>query len=309
MRSSASSAGSARRLRVRELRRARGLGLAGGVARHNSGANMRSCGLGGARRALVVDDVASLNSSSGSGSPAPPAAPCPPRAPCPRKVFAPVSSPSPAGGGSSGATSRASAPCAEPGAAGARGGGRSALLPGFWRERAHLREPLTSRSSRSRDGRAPRSSSVLGARTEFATPPLPYDYAALEPHRRVDDARHHLKHHQVHRLAQRRARQAARRPATSTSRRWASTAAAAPGRDRRGDAASAERRRRLRQRLLLPLDGARRRRRPQSERLSAALVASFGGSEAFRRIFCVAALEVFGSGWAWLVYPRRRRSR
>ena len=41
---------------------------------------------------------------------------------------------------------------------------------------------------------------------------------------------------------------------------------------------------------------------PQSERLSAALVASFGGSEAFRRIFTVAALEVFGSGWAWLVY-------
>jgi len=36
--------------------------------------------------------------------------------------------------------------------------------------------------------------------------------------------------------------------------------------------------------------------------LSDAIRASFGGLSAFKQMFSLAALEVFGSGWAWLVY-------
>jgi len=39
--------------------------------------------------------------------------------------------------------------------------------------------------------------------------------------------------------------------------------------------------------------------------LSEALSGSFGGLSAFKQMFTLAALEVFGSGWAWLVYDEK----
>ena len=139
-------------------------------------------------------------------------------------------------------------------------------------------------------------------------PPLPYDYAALEPH--IDEStmrEHHLKHHQKYTdslngaLAKLRADAATKHLAKMGVDTLLQHLAEIPDEATRRtvqNAGGGYVNHDFFFRSMAPDGGGE----PQSERLSAALVASFGGSEAFRRIFTVAALEVFGSGWAWLVY-------
>ena len=149
---------------------------------------------------------------------------------------------------------------------------------------------------------------LLSLAQNLPLPPLPYDYAALEPH--IDEStmrEHHLKHHQKYTdslngaLAKLRADAATKHLAKMGVDTLLQHLAEIPDEATRRtvqNAGGGYVNHDFFFRSMAPDGGGE----PQSERLSAALVASFGGSEAFRRIFTVAALEVFGSGWAWLVY-------
>lgn len=46
---------------------------------------------------------------------------------------------------------------------------------------------------------------------------------------------------------------------------------------------------------------------PESVALKGAIVQTFGSVAAFKQLFAATALEVFGSGWAWLVYDAKAK--
>jgi Fe-Mn family superoxide dismutase len=139
-------------------------------------------------------------------------------------------------------------------------------------------------------------------------PPLPYDYNALEPH--IDEATmrvHHLKHHQTYTDKLNAALGKLRADATNKH-------LAKMGVDtllKHLDDVPEELRGAVRNagggfvnhafffRTLSPSGGGEP---AESSPLHVAIKRAFGTFDAFKRMFALAALEVFGSGWAWLVY-------
>ena len=273
------------------------------------GANIRSCGAGAAHGGCSSSTtLPSLNSSSGSGSAGSSGtySVSSSRALSSKSVFAPAVS---------SAVTRWRRVIGrdvasdgslrfEPGAAGARAVEAAVLICALvlWRECSLAIEPRTSSSTMAL------SLLHVALAQNLPLPPLPYDYAALEPH--IDEStmrEHHLKHHQKYTdslngaLAKLRADAATKHLAKMGVDTLLQHLAEIPDEATRRtvqNAGGGYVNHDFFFRSMAPDGGGE----PQSERLSAALVASFGGSEAFRRIFTVAALEVFGSGWAWLVY-------
>ena len=47
---------------------------------------------------------------------------------------------------------------------------------------------------------------------------------------------------------------------------------------------------------------------PESVALKDAIAKTFGSVSSFKQLFTATALEIFGSGWAWLVYDQKSKS-
>ena len=134
----------------------------------------------------------------------------------------------------------------------------------------------------------------------FEVPPLPYDYAALEPH--IDEATmrvHHDKHHQAYvdkanaalegtEFADKLDRGDPQEPRRAARRQ-------AEGRPQ-------QRRRPLQPQPVLGVPVARRRRRARRRRSAEAINGAFGSFDDFKAKFKDAGVNQFGSGWAWLVH-------
>ena len=134
----------------------------------------------------------------------------------------------------------------------------------------------------------------------YEVPPLPYDYAALEPH--IDEQTmtlHHDKHHQAY---VDKANDALK--GTDHEGKPIEELIANLERSPRASGGGPEQRRGARQpHALLGVDEARRRGRADGE-LGQAIGSELGGFAAFKEAF-EAATARFGSGWAWLVVGRR----
>jgi Fe-Mn family superoxide dismutase len=132
----------------------------------------------------------------------------------------------------------------------------------------------------------------------FEVPPLPYDYAALEPH--IDEATmrvHHDKHHQAYVDKTNAALQGtewADKPIEEVLRNLDALPAdkQKPVRNNGGGHANHS----LFWQLMSPDGGGE----PDGE-LRTAIESSFGSFDAFKKQFSEAGVNQFGSGWAWLV--------
>lgn len=138
-------------------------------------------------------------------------------------------------------------------------------------------------------------------------PPIPYDYNALEPH---IDARtmeiHHMKHHQTYTdklngaLAKLRAdpkqKHLAKMGIDKLLAHLDEVPEALRGTVRNSGGGYVNHA--LFFNNMSPNGGGE----PSSAPLMAAIKAAFGNYASFKSYFTLAALEVFGSGWAWLVY-------
>ncbi len=154
---------------------------------------------------------------------------------------------------------------------------------------------------------------VLAAFVELAhsqnlpLPPLPYEYDALEPH--IDTATmrvHHLKHHQTYTdklnaaLSKLRSdpekKHLAKMGIDALLQHLDDVPEALRGAIRNAGGGYVNHD--LFFNCMAPNGGGE----PQDEGLLAALKGAFGSLDAFKQSFTLAALEVFGSGWAWLAY-------
>jgi len=142
-------------------------------------------------------------------------------------------------------------------------------------------------------------------------PPLPYDYNGLEPH--IDSATmkvHHLKHHQTYTdklnggLEKLRADPEHKYLAKMGIDALLQHLGEVPDDLRRTirNAGGGYVNHDLFFRCMSPDGGGA----PQSAALSTALTVAFGSLDAFKRAFNLAALELFGSGWVWLVYDKEK---
>jgi len=138
-------------------------------------------------------------------------------------------------------------------------------------------------------------------------PPIPYDYEALEPH--IDAATmrvHHLKHHQTYTdklntaLAKLRAdpdqKHLAKMGIDQLLQHMDEIKDAGIKRGIR-NAGGGYVNHDLFFRGMSPDGGADE---PESAALKGAIVKTFGSVSSFKQLFAATALEVFGSGWAWL---------
>ncbi|MDX6514976.1 MAG: superoxide dismutase, Fe-Mn family [Gaiellaceae bacterium] len=133
----------------------------------------------------------------------------------------------------------------------------------------------------------------------FEVPPLPYDYAALEPHIDVQTMQiHHDKHHQAYvdkANAALAGTDLADTPVEDVLRNLSSLPQdkQTPVRNNAGGHANHS----LFWTLMSPTGGGQ----PGGE-LGAAIESEFGDFETFKTQFGEAAVNRFGSGWAWLVH-------
>ena len=144
-------------------------------------------------------------------------------------------------------------------------------------------------------------------------PPLPYAYEALEPHIDAETMRiHHLKHHQTYTDKLNAALTVLRGDADQkflakmgidkllqNLRQISDEATARTVRNAGGGYVNHD----LFFKCMAPDGGGE----PDgSLPLVAAMTSAFGSVDTFRKIFSAAALELFGSGWAWLVLDTRK---
>jgi Fe-Mn family superoxide dismutase len=133
----------------------------------------------------------------------------------------------------------------------------------------------------------------------FEVPPLPYDYAALEPHIDTQTMQiHHDKHHQAYvdkANAALAGTDLADASVDDVLRNLASLPAdkQTPVRNNAGGHANHS----LFWELMSPSGGGE----PEGD-LGAAIESAFGDFETFKTQFGEAAVNRFGSGWAWLVH-------
>jgi Fe-Mn family superoxide dismutase len=133
----------------------------------------------------------------------------------------------------------------------------------------------------------------------FEVPPLPYDYAALEPHIDEQTMRlHHDKHHQAYvdnANAALAGTDLAEAPVEEVLRRLSSLPEdkQTPVRNNAGGHANHA----MFWQIMSPNGGGE----PSGE-LASALERAFGDFEAFKAQVTDAAIKRFGSGWAWLVH-------
>jgi len=139
-------------------------------------------------------------------------------------------------------------------------------------------------------------------------PPLPYDYVALEPH--IDEATmrvHHLSHHQTYTDKLNGALSKLR---ADPEQKWLAKMGVDTLLQHLDDIGDESLRKTVRNagggyvnhdlffRGMSPDGGGTL----EGDGLAAALVQTYGSVTRFKQVFALAALEVFGSGWAWLVY-------
>ena len=132
----------------------------------------------------------------------------------------------------------------------------------------------------------------------YEVPPLPYDYNALEPHIDEQTMRlHHDKHHQTY---------VDRVNAALEGTEWADRPIEEVLQNL--DAVPDDKRTAVRNNggghanhtLFWEIMGPGAGGQPDGE-LAGAINAAFGGFDAFKEQFATAAINQFGSGWAWLV--------
>ena len=144
-------------------------------------------------------------------------------------------------------------------------------------------------------------------------PPLPYEYASLEPH--IDEATmrvHHMSHHQTYTdklngaLAKLRA---------DPDQKWLAKLGVDALLRKLGDISDEDIRKTVRNagggyvnhdvffHSMSPTGGGTL----EGDGLAGELVRTYGSVTRFKQAFTLAALEVFGSGWAWLVYDVREK--
>ena len=144
-------------------------------------------------------------------------------------------------------------------------------------------------------------------------PPLPYDYASLEPH--IDEATmrvHHMSHHQTYTdklngaLAKLRA---------DPEQKWLAKLGVDALLKRLDDISDEGIRKTVHNagggyvnhdvffHSMSPTGGGSL----EGDGLAGELVRTYGSVMRFKQAFTLAALEVFGSGWAWLVYDVREK--
>src|SRR5436190_8662534 len=132
----------------------------------------------------------------------------------------------------------------------------------------------------------------------YEVPPLPYDYNALEPHIDEQTMRlHHDKHHQTY---------VDRVNAALEGTKWADRPIEEVLQNL--DAVPDDKRTAVRNNggghanhtLFWEIMGPGAGGQPDGE-LADAMNAAFGGFDAFKEEFSTAAINQFGSGWAWLV--------
>ncbi len=132
----------------------------------------------------------------------------------------------------------------------------------------------------------------------YEVPPLPYDYDALEPH--IDEKTmrlHHDKHHQTYvdkANAALEGTEWADRPVEEVLKNLDSLPADKRTAVRNNGGGHAN------HTLFWEIMGPNAGGQPDGA-LAAAIDESFGGFEAFKEKFSAAAVNHFGSGWAWLV--------
>jgi len=139
-------------------------------------------------------------------------------------------------------------------------------------------------------------------------PPLPYEYAALEPH--IDEATmrvHHLSHHQTYTD---KLNGALTKLRADPEQKWLAKLGIDTLLTRLDEVTDLSIRKTLQNagggyvnhdlffNSMSPDGGGTL----EGEGLAAELVKTFGSVKAFKTQFTLAALEVFGSGWAWLAY-------
>src|ERR1051325_9458984 len=137
-----------------------------------------------------------------------------------------------------------------------------------------------------------------GAEMAFEVPPLPYDYAALEPH--IDEATmrvHHDKHHQAYvdkANAALEGTEWADKPVEEVLKNLDSLGdKAGPVRNNAGGHANHT----FFWEIMSPDGGGE----PEGD-LKAAIDDKFGDFSAFQEEFKNAGVNQFGSGWAWLIH-------
>jgi Fe-Mn family superoxide dismutase len=138
-------------------------------------------------------------------------------------------------------------------------------------------------------------------------PPLPYDYEALEPH--IDAATmrvHHLKHHQTYTD---KINGALTKLRSDPQQKHLAKLGVDKLLQHLGEIEDKKVRRIVQNagggyvnhdfffRCMAPDGGGE-----PSDALGQALAGAFGSVDIFKQLFMAAALEVFGSGWAWLVF-------
>ena len=133
----------------------------------------------------------------------------------------------------------------------------------------------------------------------FEVPPLPYDYAALEPHIDEQTMRiHHDKHHQAY-VDKANAALAGTDLADASVEDVLANLSSLP-QDKQGPVrnnAGGHANHSLFWELMSPTGGGQ----PGGE-LGAAIESAFGDFEAFKTQLADAGVNRFGSGWAWLVH-------
>ena len=146
-------------------------------------------------------------------------------------------------------------------------------------------------------------------------PPMPYDYEALEPH--IDAATmrvHHLKHHQTYtdKLNAALAKLRADPEQKHLAKMGIDTLLT-----HMDDIKDEGIKRGIRNagggyvnhdlffKVMSPNGGADE---PESVALKDAIAKTFGSVSSFKQLFTATALEIFGSGWAWLVYDQKSKS-
>jgi len=154
---------------------------------------------------------------------------------------------------------------------------------------------------------------LAAAAQNLPLPPLPYDYDALEPH--IDTATmktHHLKHHQTYTdkingaLTTLRAEPTLKYLAKMGIDSLLQHLDEVPESSRKTvrNAGGGYVNHELFFSCLSPNGGGE----PEDPALIAAMVKAFGTVDSFKQLFSLAALELFGSGWAWLVYNAQKQA-
>jgi Fe-Mn family superoxide dismutase len=133
----------------------------------------------------------------------------------------------------------------------------------------------------------------------FEVPPLPYDYAALEPHVDTQTMQiHHDKHHQAY-VDKANAALAGTDLADASVEDVLRNLSSLP-QDKQGPVrnnAGGHANHSLFWTLMSPSGGGE----PQGE-LASAIEGAFGDFDTFKQQFAEAGINRFGSGWAWLVH-------